>query len=79
MKETDDKQTKNTLYTILIFLGLPMLLLSVLTPPVFIIGDKDMNLAYDLIWGGLCMIFVIYFIIKQRSGKDTGTENRIPQ
>jgi len=67
MKETDDKQIKNSLYTILIFIGIPFLMVSVLAPPVFLIGDKEMDLVYELIWGGLCLIFVIYFFIKQRS------------
>jgi hypothetical protein len=65
MKEITDKETKNSLYTILIFLGVPMLLVSVLAPPVFLIGDKNMGLKYELVWGGLCLIFVIYFIVKQ--------------
>jgi len=67
MKEITDKDTKNSLYTILIFIGIPFLLVSVLAPPVFLIGDKNMDLVYELIWGGVCMVFVIYFIITKRS------------
>ncbi len=71
MKETEDMQTKNSLYTLLIFIGIPLMLVSVLAPPVFLIGDKNMDLVYELIWGGLCLIFVIYFIVKQMSGNKT--------
>ena len=67
MKDITDKDTKNSLYTILIFIGLPLLLVSVLAPAVFLIGDKNMDLEYELIWGGLCLVFVVYFIVKQRS------------
>jgi hypothetical protein len=67
MKEITDNDTKNSLYTILIFIGVPLLLVSVLAPPVFLIGDKNMDPEYQLIWGGLCFIFVVYFIIRQRN------------
>ncbi|HEY3250975.1 MAG TPA: hypothetical protein VGK25_07640 [Ignavibacteria bacterium] len=67
MKEVTDPQTKNSLYTILIFLGIPMLLVSILAPPVFLIGDKNMDLIYKLIWGALCLVFIVYFLIKQKN------------
>ena len=67
MKHITDHQTKNSLYTILIFIGLPLLLVSILAPPVFIIGDKDMDNVYKIVWGGLCLGYVVYFIIKQMS------------
>jgi len=65
MKEIADPQTKNSLYTILIFIGLPLLLASVLTPAAFLIGDKNMENGYRIVWGALCLGFVVYFIIKQ--------------
>jgi|SRR5688572_16514935 L-asparagine transporter-like permease len=70
MRETEDKQTKNSFFTILVVIGLPLLLVSVLGPLVFIIGDKNMWLPYRLVWSGLILIFVIYFFIKQRTPKE---------
>ena len=67
MKEVSDPQTKNSLYTILIFAGIPMLMVSVLAPPVFLIGDKNMDFVYKLVWGGLCFGFIVYFLVKQKS------------
>lgn len=68
-RETDDRQTKSSLFTLMIFIGLPLLLGVVLFPMVFIIGDKNMDSLYRLIWGGLIFLFLVYFIIKQRTPK----------
>ncbi len=70
MRETEDKQTKNSFFTILIIVGIPLLLAAVLGPLVFIIGDKNMANIYRILWGGLILIFMIYFYIKQRTPKD---------
>ena len=67
MKEIADPQTKNSLYTILIFTGIPLLLAAILTPAVFLIGDKHMDDIYMIVWSGLCLVFVVYFLIRQKS------------
>jgi uncharacterized membrane protein len=67
MKQIDDKQTKNSLFTIMIFFGLPLMLASVVAPLVFIIGDKNMEPLYRYGWIGLISVFLIYFFIKQKS------------
>jgi hypothetical protein len=67
MKTVSDQQTKDSLFTILIFTGMPLLLASVLTPAIFIIGDKDMELAYKIVWLTLCLPFIIYFIIVNKN------------
>ena len=69
MKETSDRETKSSLFTIMIVLGLPLLMAAVLGPLVFLIGDKDMDSTYRIIWGVLVFVFIIYFIFKQRSQK----------
>lgn len=71
MRETEDHQAKNSLFTILIITGFPLLLIAVLGPLVFIIGDKNMWSVYRLIWGGLILVFLIYFLIKQKTPKHT--------
>jgi L-asparagine transporter-like permease len=74
MRETEDKQTKNSLFTILIVIGIPLLLAAVLGPLVFIIGDKNMEGIYRILWAGLILIFMIYFYIKQRTPKEQKSE-----
>jgi hypothetical protein len=70
MKMVEDKETKNSLYTILIFLGVPMLMAAILTPAVFIIGDAGMDSVYKIVWGGLCLLFIIYYFFVNRSKKN---------
>ncbi len=67
MKKTEDRQTKSSLFTIMIFIGLPLMLIAILGPMVFIAGDAGMGLSYKLIWGGLIIIFLFYFFMKQKS------------
>jgi Na+/proline symporter len=67
MKQVEDKETKNSLFTIMIFIGLPLLLIAVLGPMVFIVGDAGMDMNYKLVWGGLILVFLLYFFMKQRS------------
>ena len=66
MRNTDDRQTKSSLFTITVIIGVPLLLASVIGPLVFIIGDKNMNPEYRYTWIGLIGVFVIYFLLKQR-------------
>jgi uncharacterized membrane protein len=67
MKQIEDKQTKNSLFTIMIFFGLPLMLAAVAAPLIFIIGDKNMEPLYRYGWIGLISVFLIYFFLKQRS------------
>jgi len=73
MKNVEDKETKNSLFTILVVTGIPLLMISILGPAVFIIGDKNMDIKYKAVWGVLVSIFIIYFFVKQsRSRKSNG-------
>jgi len=67
MRDTDDKQTKSSLFTITIFVGIPLLLAIVIGPFFFLIGDKNMEPEYMYLWLGLIGGFLIYFFIKQRN------------
>lgn len=69
MKKIEDRQTRNSLFTIMIFIGLPLLLIAVLAPLVFVIGDKNMEFHYKAVWIGLILVFLIYFFMKQKGGK----------
>jgi hypothetical protein len=67
MKNTDDRQTKSSLFTITVFLGIPLILAIVVGPLFFLIGDKNMESEYRYLWMGLIGIFLIYFIFKQKN------------
>jgi uncharacterized membrane protein YuzA (DUF378 family) len=67
MRDTEDRQTKSSLFTITIFIGLPLVLASVVGPLLFIIGDKNMLPVYRYIWIGLIGAFLLYFLLKQRN------------
>ena len=69
MKNTDDNQTKSSLFTITIIFGIPLLIAAVIGPMFFLIGDKNMESTYRYLWIALIGAFVIYFIFKQRSKK----------
>jgi len=67
MRDTDDRQTKSSLFTITMFFGIPVLIAVVLGPLFFLIGDKNMSQEYRYIWIFLIIIFLIYFVAKQRT------------
>ncbi len=73
MKNTDDRQTKSSLFTLTVFLGIPMLLIVIIGPLLFIIGDRNLGSLYRYVWIGLMGAFLMYFIFKQRT-KDTGSK-----
>ncbi|HWA07747.1 MAG TPA: hypothetical protein VG961_14445 [Ignavibacteria bacterium] len=67
MRNTDDRQTKSSLFTITMFFGIPLLLTIVVGPLFFLIGDKNMESEYRYLWLGLIGAFLIYFIFKQKN------------
>ena len=67
MRNTEDRQTKSSLFTITIFLGLPLILAIVVGPLFFLIGDKNMEPELRYLWIGLIGVFLLYFIFKQRN------------
>lgn len=67
MRNTDDRQTKSSLFTITMFFGIPLLLTIVVGPLFFLIGDKNMESGYRYLWLGLIGAFLIYFIFKQKN------------
>ena len=75
MKQVNDKETKSSLFTIMIFAGLPLLLVSVLAPLIFVIGDKNMEFHYKVIWIGMIVVFLIYFFMKQKTKKSDVSQN----
>lgn len=69
MRETEDRQTKSSLFFITMFFGIPLMLAAVVGPLFFLIGDKNMSDLHRYIWIGLIAVFLVYFFIRQRSRK----------
>ncbi|MEO8514617.1 MAG: hypothetical protein ABI543_13735 [Ignavibacteria bacterium] len=65
-RDTEDRQTKSSLFTLTVFIGIPLLLVTVIGPLVFIIGDKNMLPVYRYTWIGLIGLLIIFLIFKQR-------------
>jgi L-asparagine transporter-like permease len=69
MQDTEDRQTKSSLFMLTVLIGIPLLLVAVLGPLLFIIGDKNMQPLYRYVWMGLIGLFLLYFVMKQRHPK----------
>jgi hypothetical protein len=65
MKSVNDRAVRSSIFTVLIFIGVPLALIAILSPMIFIIGDKAMSSTYKLIWGALVFAFIVYFAVKQ--------------
>ena len=65
-RDTTDLQTKSSLFTITVVIGIPLLLIAVIAPLVFIIGDKNMLPVFRYTWIGLIGAFILFLIYKQR-------------
>lgn len=59
MKNTDNLQTKNTLFTILLFTSIPLLMTGIIAPIVILAGDEKMPVSYKIFF----IIFAILTII----------------
>lgn len=69
MRETEDRQTKSSLFFITMFFGIPLMLAAVVGPLFFLIGDKNMSDVHRYIWIGLITVFLFYFFVKQTGSK----------
>lgn len=69
MKETDDQKTKSSLFTLLMILTIPLILIESIAPVLIIAGDPDMPVIYKYFFGGEILAVIIYFLSTQKSGK----------
>ncbi len=71
MKEAKDPQTKSSLFTILMMLAIPLILIVVIAPILIIAGDENMPVEYKYAFGVIAIMVIVYFIFTQR-GKRKG-------
>jgi hypothetical protein len=67
MKENEDPQTKNSLFTILLFTSIPLILASFIGPIIIIAGDENMPTEYKIYFVIIASIAIIAsFVIKKK-------------
>ncbi|RPI16993.1 MAG: hypothetical protein EHM58_10765 [Ignavibacteriae bacterium] len=68
MKETENQQTKNTLFTILLFTSIPLILIAFIAPILILAGDKAMPGDYKIYFVVIAAVSIIAsFTIKKKS------------
>lgn len=66
MLQTGDRQSKNSLFFILMIIGIPVLMFVSIAPIIVIGGDENMPQSYRNIFYFCAGALVIYFIFSQR-------------
>lgn len=71
MKNTEDPQTKNTLFTILLFTSIPLILIAFIAPILILAGDKEMSGDYKIYFVIIAAFAIIAsFTIKKKKRKE---------
>ena len=69
IKNTEDRATANSLFTVTVFIGIPVIIAVIIGPLVFIIGDSAMGSEYRIIWTTLIIVFGTYYLYRQSASK----------
>jgi predicted permease len=69
IKNTEDRATANSLFTVTVFIGVPVIISVIIGPIVFIIGDSAMDSGYRIIWTAMMIIISIYYLYRQSASK----------
>lgn len=65
MKLTDDHRTKNSLFVLLMILGIPLILIAVIGPILLVAGDENMPDRYKYAYGMISAAVIVYLIYLQ--------------
>lgn len=65
MKQTEDRQTKNSLFILLLILGIPLIFAAVIGPIVLVAGDKNMPAHYKYGYGIITAVVIAYLVYLQ--------------
>ena len=70
MKETEDPETKNTLFTLLLVSSVPLLLIAFLAPIIILAGDENMPDIYKIYFVLIAVTLITAsFILKKKKTK----------
>lgn len=72
MRNTEDRQTKNSLFALFMMLVIPLVLVCIIAPIILIAGDENMPVKFKYAFGIIALIAVSYIIYLQTSGKGKG-------
>jgi purine-cytosine permease-like protein len=65
MKQTEDRQTKNSLFSLLLILGVPLIFAAVIGPIILVAGDENMPVHYKYGYGIISVIVIAYLVYLQ--------------
>jgi amino acid permease len=70
IKNIEDAQSKNSLFTLMLLVGIPLLMFEIVAPIMILMGDKAMPVVYKYVFGAEILVILIYFFSTQRSKKN---------
>jgi amino acid permease len=65
MKQTEDRQTKNSLFAIMLILGIPLILIAIIAPILLVAGNENMPVIFKYGYGIISLAVVAYLIYLQ--------------
>lgn len=75
IKNTEEPQTKNSLFTLMLLIAIPVILFEIIAPIMILIGDKQMPVIYKYIFVGEIILVLVYFLSTQRSKRKFNEKN----
>jgi putative copper export protein len=69
MRNTEDRQTKNSLFALFLMLVIPLVLVCIIVPIIMIAGDENMPDKYKYAYGVIAFIVIVYLVYLQTTGK----------
>ena len=75
IREIEDRQSKNSLFFILMLIGIPVLMFITIAPIIVIGGDENMPQSYRNIFYFCAGALVMYVIFSQRKRKTDEESN----
>ena len=69
MKNTEDRQAKNSLFALFVILAIPLILVCIIGPVVLIAGDENMPDKYKFAFGIIMLITAGYILYLQTTRK----------
>ena len=69
MRNTEDRQTKNSLFALFMMLVIPLVLVCIIAPIILIMGDENMPDKYEYAFGIIALIAAGYIVYLQTARK----------
>jgi uncharacterized membrane protein YqjE len=66
MKEIEDKESKHSLFVIMMFLGIPLIMIVTIVPLIILFGDNEMPVKFKYLFIVIALIIVLIFKLFQK-------------